>query len=187
MKASFLQEPELEFGQGKHIDIRFGISNYKPLDYLDKLAPKTIPIGVVGTEKTISEFRSWIEQCGTGIAAKVSNQPNLFPAFPGYGPDSPFESTLQFDSRIERQVSTRNLPKAVNRKDYNAFLKELADSYLAEADAASEKGASVIVCALPMEALNLIDPDDPAPEDEMNRSRKDPWSRTSTISSRHEP
>lgn len=164
MKVSFLQEPELEFGHGKHIDIRFGISNYKPLDYLDQLAPKNIPIGMVGTEKTISEFRSWIERSAAGIPAKVSDQPNLFPAFPGFGPDSPFESALVFDSRLERQVSTRNLPTSVNRKDYNAFLRELADTYIAEADAASEKGALVVVCALPMEALNLIDPDDPAPE-----------------------
>jgi hypothetical protein len=165
MKATFLQEPELEFGQGKHIDIRFGIANYKPLDYLDQLAPKNIPLGVVGTEKTISEFRAWIESCATGIHAKVSDQPNLFPAFPGFGPESPFDSTLVFDSRLERQVSSRNLPKTVNRKDYNAFLKDLADAYIAEADAASDKGASVIVCALPMEVLDLIDPDDPAPED----------------------
>lgn len=172
MKAAFLQEPELEFGQGKHIDIRFGISNYKPLDYLDKLAPKTISVGVVGTEKTISEFKTWIEQCAAGIPAKASDQPNLFPAFPGFGSDSPFEATLQFDSRIERQVSTRNLPKAVNRKDYNTFLKELADSYLAEADTASEKGASVVVCALPMEVLNLIDPDDPEPEDAEQESEQ---------------
>ena len=148
MKASFLQEPELEFGYGKHIDIRFGISNYKPLDCLDQLAPKNIPIGMVGTEKTISEFRSWIEQSAAGIPAKVSDQPNLFPAFPGFGPDSPFESALVFDSRLERQVSTRNLPTSVNRKDYNAFLRELADTYIAEADAASEKGALVVVCAL---------------------------------------
>src|SRR6185437_2711320 len=30
---------------------------------------------------------------------------------------------------------------------------------------ASERGASVIICALPIEALDLIDPDEPQPED----------------------
>jgi hypothetical protein len=60
MKATFIQEPELQFGQGKHIDIRFGIANYKPLDYKDQLAPKNIALGIIGTDRTISELRSWL-------------------------------------------------------------------------------------------------------------------------------
>ena len=42
MNTTFIQEPELQFGSGRHIDIRFGIAKYKPLDYRDPLAPKNI-------------------------------------------------------------------------------------------------------------------------------------------------
>jgi len=166
MKLIFLQEPELQFGQDRHIDIRFGITNYKPLDYKDALAPKAIPLGIVGTENNISEFRAWLDVCAQGIEAKTSDQPNLFPRFPGFGSDRPFDSKFLYDSRIERQISTRDLPKSVDAKGYNAFITELADSYITEIQASSERGASVVVCALPMEALNLIDPDDPESEDE---------------------
>lgn len=165
MKSFFIHEPELQFGQGRHIDIRFGISNYKPLDYRDTLAPKTIPLGIIGTERNISDLRGWLNFCAKGIDAKVSNQPNLFPGFPGFGDDTPYDAKLVFDSRLERQVSTRDLPKSVDVKGYNKFITELADSYIKEAEACSERGASVVVCALPIETLNLIDPDEPDPED----------------------
>src|SRR5437016_2740793 len=122
MKPIFFQEPELEFGQGRHIDVRFGIANYKPLDYRDRLAPKNIPLGIVGTERSIADLRAWLDICAQGVEAKASNQPNLFPRFPGFGSDSPFDSTLVFDSRLERQLSTRDLPKSVDRKGYNSFI-----------------------------------------------------------------
>src|SRR3984885_5463818 len=165
MKLHFIQEPELEFGQGRHIDIRFGISNYKPLDYRDALAPKTIPLGIVGTERTISDLRTWLNDCAKGIEAKLSNQPNLFPRFPGFGDDTPFDAKLVFDARLERQMPLRDLPKSLDVKAYNPFITEIADSYIKEAEACSERGASVVICTLPMELLELIDPDDPESED----------------------
>lgn len=165
MKPFFIHEPELQFGQGRHIDIRFGIANYKPLDYQDQLAPKAIPVGIIGPDRNISDLRAWLDLCSKGIEAKVSNQPNLFPAFPGFGEDTPYDSKLVFDSRLERRLSTRDLPKSVGLKDYNKFITELADSYIEEADACSQRGASVVICALPLEALELIDPDEPEAED----------------------
>ena len=155
----------MQFGQGRHIDIRFGISNYKPLDYRDNLAPKAIPLGIVGPERNISDVRGWLDLCAKGIDAKSSNQPNLFPSFPGFGNDSPYDAKLVFDSRLERQTSTRDLPKFVDVKGYNKFITELADSYIKEAEACSERGASVVICALPLEALDLIDPDEPDAEE----------------------
>jgi hypothetical protein len=165
MNPFFIQEPELQFGDGRHIDIRFGISNYKPLDYRDKLAPKSITLGIVGPDRNISDLRGWLELCAKGIEAKSSNQPNLFPSFPGFGSETPFDTKFVFDSRIERQISSRDLPKSVDLKGYNQFITDLADSYIKEAESCSERGASVIVCALPIEALDLIDPDEVEAED----------------------
>lgn len=84
MNAYFIQEPELQFGTGGHIDIRFGIPNYKPLDHHDPLAPKKINLGIIGTEKSIAELRGWLDSCAQGIDAKVSDQSNLFVRFPGF-------------------------------------------------------------------------------------------------------
>jgi len=38
MNVDFLREPELEFGAGRHIDIRFGLMHYGPLDFASALA-----------------------------------------------------------------------------------------------------------------------------------------------------
>lgn len=57
MKAIIFQEPELEFGVGTHADIRFGLMNYGPLDYDSDLAPKSIRLGIVGTNETIRPYR----------------------------------------------------------------------------------------------------------------------------------
>ena len=40
MKADFFHEPELEFGIDKHIDMKFGLMNYGPLDFQVPTAPK---------------------------------------------------------------------------------------------------------------------------------------------------
>jgi hypothetical protein len=94
VKISYIQEPELEFGAGRHVDIRFGVMNYAPLDFESPLAPKQINIGIIGDTETVEGVRSWFEHTRREIAGKVSNQPNLFPRFPGYNKDSGFRSSL---------------------------------------------------------------------------------------------
>jgi hypothetical protein len=49
MKVFQLDEPELEFATGRHVDIRFGISNYGPFDRGHKKRPSQIVTGVIGT------------------------------------------------------------------------------------------------------------------------------------------
>src|SRR5580700_3717522 len=102
MNLTFLEEPELEFGAGRHIDIRFGIMNYGPLDFDNSLAPKQINVGIVGSAESVEGVRRWLDRCRTMIAAKPSRedpakpnkQPNLFAQFPGFNLDTGFRSTL---------------------------------------------------------------------------------------------
>lgn len=51
------------------------------------------------------------------------------------------------------------------RQGYNPSITELVDNFIREAEACSERGASVVVCAPPMEALDLIDPEEPDTDD----------------------
>src|SRR5438270_10925738 len=101
MNLSFFEEPELEFGAGRHIDIRFGITSRGPLDFDSPLAPRRINLGIIGSKESVEGVRQWFERCRSDIAAKQnkehperpSNQPNLFPRFPGYSEDTAFRST----------------------------------------------------------------------------------------------
>jgi hypothetical protein len=85
MKVEHIQEPELEFGNGRHIDIRFGLMSYGPVDFARSQAPRQIRLGMVGTTHTTEAVDAWLTRCRDGISAKKSNQPNLFPVSPVLG------------------------------------------------------------------------------------------------------
>ncbi|WP_145113233.1 argonaute/piwi family protein [Gimesia panareensis] len=113
MKVIKLEEPELEFGTNSHIDIRFGIMNYCPLDFESDNAAKTIRVGIVGSASSIEGIRDWLEKCRCDIPAKNSRQSNLFPRFPGFNPDLAFHSELITDSSLERQLSSSKIDSVV--------------------------------------------------------------------------
>ena len=61
MRAFVLDEPELEFGGGgRHIDPRFGIASYGPVDAGTDGAPARIRVGVVGSQLAVEGIRSWL-------------------------------------------------------------------------------------------------------------------------------
>src|ERR1700694_5439914 len=105
MDIQFLPEPELEFGTGRHIDIRFGLMNYGPLDFASAIAPKQIRLGIVGTPQAIEGTIAWLERCRSGIVAKPSKRPHLFPRFPGFGAGTSLSAPLVMDSKLQRPIS----------------------------------------------------------------------------------
>jgi hypothetical protein len=158
MKIEFIQEPELEFGgNGRHIDIRFGLMNYGPLDSGQSTAPDQIRIGVVGSSESVEGFTEWITGCRGGVAAKDSKQPNLFPRFPGFGGDEMLHADLVTDSSLQRTVRDRDIQELCARKDDNEMVREAAAILLEEVTALAEKGkANVLVCAVPFPLLKRM-------------------------------
>lgn len=158
MKVEFLQEPELEFGAGRHVDIRFGLMHYGPLDYANALAPKQVKVGLVGTPQTIEGLLTWFERCRTGIDAKPSKQPNLFPRFPGLGPDESFRCSLLLDSQLQRTVNQSVLDRLAKNTKGNALVKDAVNIFLAEFRYLAENSnPDVLVCALPMSLFEAMD------------------------------
>src|SRR5215472_8121120 len=103
MRAELLVEPELEFGAGRHVDIRFGLKNHGPVTFDDRTAPKQINVGLVGTAQTIEGVKDWLAPCRNGVLAKPSKKPNLFPACEVYGLDSGNRDDC--DSRPDLEVA----------------------------------------------------------------------------------
>ena len=123
MKIDFLPEPELEFGNsGRHIDIRFGMMQHKPLDYDTKDAPKKIQIGLIGTSETIEGMETWLEKCRKGIESKKSKQPYLFPEFPGFGEDDNLPMSISFDDRRNATIPNKEIDKLLECKDRNVLV-----------------------------------------------------------------
>lgn len=157
MRVEHLPEPELEFGAGRHLDIRFGLMNYGPLDFASSLAPRQIRLGLVGTPQTIESVERWLAKCSSGIPAKKSRQPNLFPRFPGFGPDSCFHASMVIESRLQRSIPQREFDRLSQLSKANLIVDEAAHLFTAELEYLGQNtSADAIICAVPMSLLDLI-------------------------------
>lgn len=161
MKVDFLQEPELEFGTGKHIDIRFGLMQHGPLDRFSSLAPQRVRVGLAGTPETVEGVQKWLEHCRNGIAAKESNQPNLFPRFPGFGEETNLQAPLITDSQLQRTIRTQEFDNLCKARKSAKVINEAVEIFLAELQLLKEKAlADVFVCAVPMNLLKFMTEED---------------------------
>src|SRR5690606_6114761 len=96
--------------------------------------------------------------CRTGIDAKPSKQPNLFPRFPGLGPEESFRCSLLLDSQLQRAVNQSIFDRLAKNTKGNALVREAVNIFLAEFRYLAENAnPDVLVCALPMSLLEAMD------------------------------
>lgn len=157
MRADFIPEPEIEFASGRHIDIRFGIMDYGPLD-VESPKLRSINVGVVGTGETIEGLVSWLDRCRGEIAAKeLRRQPRLFPLFPGFQPNSAFRSTLLLDPRNLRAIHQREIEQLLRGTWTNLTVAEAVTLFCSEIEYLCENGTvDVVLCAPPMSLLDAM-------------------------------
>src|SRR6266567_143778 len=154
MRPSFILEPKLDFGTGQHVDIRYGLMNYGPLDIGNPMAPKSIKLGLVGTTKTIEGVLRWFETCHDGISAKESHQPNLFPPFPGFGEDSCFNSQFIIEQNLQRPISHREIDILTKTTNHTVLIEKAVEMFYAEIEYLVQNyPVDVIICALPLEMI----------------------------------
>jgi len=167
MNISFFDEPELEFGADRHVDIRFGIMDYGPLDFDSDLAPRQVNLGIVGSKESIEGVRQWFERCRGEIPAKrnkknqekPSNQPNLFPRFPGYSVEAGFRSTLVMDDKLCRDFQKSTITEIADLRERKERIERSVDLFMEEIRyLAQSTSARVIVCAVPLMLLEAMGP-----------------------------
>jgi hypothetical protein len=147
----------LEFAGGRHVDVRFGLMQYGPVDFSTERT-KEIRLGIVGSAQTIGKLGDWLRRCEDGIPAKNSRQPNLFPAFPGSTILGPFRCSFEVGTQHVRTLSPALISRIVTEKDddtavalgVEAFTNEVKD--LAERDLPPQ----VVICALPVEIIERV-------------------------------
>src|SRR5262245_60148797 len=109
--AAHFAEPMLEFGGGgRHVDVRFGLMDFGPVDFSTDRT-KTTRLGVVGSSQTTGKLRDWLRRCEAGIAAKNTRQPNLFPPFPGSSMPGPFRCYFEVEDQDVRIVPATAISK----------------------------------------------------------------------------
>jgi hypothetical protein len=175
MKLTFIEEPELEFGAGRHVDMRFGIMTYGPLDCAAPVAPKQIKVGVIGTAESVDDVRAWLELCRNAIPAKPNRddptkphrQPNLFAAFPGFRHDTAFRSTLTIPDDLCRTLANASITSITAPRQRNARIARAVAIFMDEIGyLAQNTAAEVIICAVPLAILQAIGPEESPEEPE---------------------
>jgi hypothetical protein len=159
MRLHFFQEPELEFGRGgTHVDIRYGVIRYGPLDVDETTAPTQLRVGLVGTEESIAAVRAWFERCSRPIAAKRSKLSNLYAAFPGFSEESPFHSLLLFHDRWCSPIRQRDIDAVLAHSRGNQTVHDAVGLFLDCAEDLLEQGGPmVLVCVPPSDLLAAVD------------------------------
>jgi hypothetical protein len=160
MKIACLPEPELEFGTGRHVDIRFGLMNHGPLDVASPSAPKRIRCGIVGTPETVEGLVQWLERCRGEIAEKDSERGNLFPRFPGFNDDATFRSSLVLEPRLQRTVANRTLDDLCEKAEHDKAVRAAVRIFRDEFEHLVENATvDVLICAVPGVVEDLIAPE----------------------------
>lgn len=167
MKADVIDEPSLEFaGSARHIDPRFGITEYGPADLTAPSAPKAIKIALIGGQENIDHTQAWLARCRNSIEGKGHDRPGLWPSFPGFSPDVGFRSELIFDPRLQRSVKARSLAK-LDELDPRRRVECAVELYLDELKTLVGDGRpDVVVCHIPDSLIDLdTQPDPGEPKD----------------------
>ena len=151
-----ITEPELEFGRGgRHLDIRFGLTDHGPFDAAHPGAPQRIRVGIVGSAETVEGAVRWIDRCRSGVAAKVSRQPNLFPAFPGLEGDGPFCCDFVTSVDLQRTLSEREVLRLGGIRNGRRATRETVASLFEEIRALGDQNRrpDVVLCAIPLRLI----------------------------------
>ena len=186
-KIEFIDEVdvELEFGGGnRHIDIRFGILNHGTLDRDERSDVRHINVAIIGLPETTDKFLAWLESCSSGIESKETTKPNLFPRFPGFGANSPFNAAWLCDDRSIRSLPTIEIAKLETLNTPGEIIKHAVDLYTSEIDyLANETKPDLVFCIIPEilgeqldRAAEMIKPASVISEDDdeaVNRYRHD--------------
>jgi hypothetical protein len=160
MKISCLTEPELEFGTGRHVDIRFGLMNHGPLDVGSSSAPKRIRCGIVGTSETVEGLARWLERCRREIVGKETKKPNLFPRFPGFNDEAAFRSSLVLDPRLQRTIPQRVLDDLVKKEGHDEAVKAAVGIVRGEFEHLVQNATvDLLICAVPGVVADLMAPE----------------------------
>ena len=130
IRASYIDEPALEFAGGQHeLDQKRGLAKYGPASLGTPRHPSAIKLGFIGSGQSVEKARAWFRHAAEGVAGDIESG---LPAFPGFAEDRGFFCELvDADEHVE-VITTREV-------DDIAGQKKVADRFQTAVDLLSEK------------------------------------------------
>jgi len=166
MKADYLEEPFLVFGEGKNICPRDGITLLKVYDTIQETRKKELLLGVVGTDEDIENLKKWLKRFENFIPAKLKGkQKNLFKSFPGFNLEYGYCAKLLYnDSSYERALSLNEINDILKEENHNKQVVSAVNLFADNVRFLSDlKNCDVIICIIPKLFEETIVRDDAEP------------------------
>ena len=159
MRADLLAEPSLEFAGGaRHLDPRFGVVEYGPADLTAPGAPRSINVGLIGSQADIDATRLWMESCRLPIDGKNQTRPGLWPAWPGFTSEVGYCSELTLEDRLQRPIKGRALAK-LEALDPRQRIDAAVELFRDELQTLVQEGRPhVVICCIPDCLIDLDAP-----------------------------
>jgi hypothetical protein len=151
VKAEYLSEPYLIFGEGKSICPREGIARLKVYDTVQATRKQELLIGIIGIEEDIENMKDWLKKFESFIPANpLGKQKGLFKSFPGFNLEQGFCAKFLYDTNFERILSPNDITKVLKAKNYEQRVLEAVDLFAENVRFLSDlKNCDVIICVIP--------------------------------------
>jgi hypothetical protein len=151
-EAGVIAEPLLLFGGHRsHIDPKTGLSLYGPYTVSDQERPPltSITVGFVGPSTLLTAARDWIARC-QGAVLNDGSQPFLYPHFPGFSAEFPFQCGLILGDSWREVLNDVKLASALRNPDRAKRISEVAEVYVAGVRNLSERQPkpTVVICVI---------------------------------------
>lgn len=156
--SGIISEPLLAFGQQhQHVDPKTGLALYGPYSLVgqDSSILKSITVGIVGPPQMLADAVAWLQAC-KGILSNDGSQPFLYPHFPGFNSDRPFNCDLVFGDSLRETIKETAIKTALLEKDYAKRLKNVVELYIQAIQvlAGRDPKPQVILCCIPQEIID---------------------------------
>jgi hypothetical protein len=151
-ESGVIAEPLLVFGGHRsHIDPKTGLSLYGPYTVSDQEHPplSSLTVGFVGPSNMLAAAKNWIADCQRAVFNDGS-QPFLYPHFPGFNYDFPFQCSLRFGDPWQEVIDDVKVAAALRNPDRGKRIAEVAEVYAAGIRNLSERQPkpNVVICVI---------------------------------------
>lgn len=157
-ESGLISEPLLSFGgQHMHVDPKTGLSLYGPYTLRGQSSPtpRSAVVGVIGPPSMTADAEAWLLAC-QGMLTNDGSQPFLYPHFPGFHKDAPFQCEMVYGDAWRETIKDSSIKTAITEPDFYARVKNVVRLYseALEIIAAREPQPQVVLCCIPQEVVD---------------------------------
>lgn len=152
-ESGIISEPLIIFGgRHEHIDPKVGLGLYGPYSLVGQSRPSlsSIIVGIVGLPDMVADAEQWLRGC-QGMLTNDGSEPFLYPHFPGFNLEFPFQCELIFGETWRETIKKDKFQEAIDADNFCERLKRVIKLYIQAIEVLAEREPrpQVILCCIP--------------------------------------